>query len=657
MSMFPRGDLPSSIAWIIDTLKQLQGASRPADPVGGGVTTGPVPQHPHSSPTAGGPVDASVITYTPAVLTDWNGDADPGDADNALNQLAERIDDVEGAAGHAALTIGADGEHSLAGQVLSGVDAAAAQKGHIQLAGELTGTAAEPTVAASHSGSTHSAATDAHIADAVDAHDASAISNVPAGSIAATTVQAAIDELATDYAAADSAHAGAADPHMVYRLESADHSHQSTGAQAGQLDHGLALTGLSDDDHPQYVLAGSANYIDLTDGGATTLHSHTGGSGHTIREDGVDFTARTGLNFLEPDGVLLTDDAGNNETEVNMTLYAKLAGRAGGQTIIGGTAANEDLTLQATSHATRTTSTVRLTTDTNAYMEIGAAAQTFGSAILSIQFLGAPIDLKNLLGGIPVRFTDAGAGGPSVEFATGVLNVNEDIDITGHVAVGAAAISSFRVFNVNKDFSVASATSRYGIFIDVEGTATGSPTLSINALGFEAYIGDSTATTQIAQGIYGFAFKKGANNVYGMYGAGMGIGTASGATGLITTEAIALWIRTVRSSATPTSALTKGIYVDDFSAWGAAGNTVYGFQMDTMDASTAPTRVAIQYGDAATPLWKIDQAGAMFMRQLTAPAAIASMAGVYVDTGGAGGRQRLMCLFESGAAQVLATEP
>mgnify|MGYP001618771400 CR=1 FL=1 len=40
----------------------------------------------------------------------------------------------------------------------------------------------------------------------------------------------------------------------LYRLEAADHSHQSTGLQAGQLDHGLALTGLTDDDHTQYLL-------------------------------------------------------------------------------------------------------------------------------------------------------------------------------------------------------------------------------------------------------------------------------------------------------------------------------------------------------------------------------------------------------------------
>lgn len=47
-------------------------------------------------------------------------------------------------------------------------------------------------------------------------------------------------------------------------------------------DHG-ALTGLADDDHTQYLLASAAtdrttfatNWTDLTDGGATTLHTHT----------------------------------------------------------------------------------------------------------------------------------------------------------------------------------------------------------------------------------------------------------------------------------------------------------------------------------------------------------------------------------------------
>ena len=78
-------------------------------------------------------------------------------------------------------------------------------------------------------------------------------------------------------------HVAAADPHTGYRLESADHNHQTTGAEAGQLDHGLALNGLTDDDHTQYAL---------------------------------------------------------------------LAGRSGGQTLKGGTGAAETLLLQGTDHAT-----------------------------------------------------------------------------------------------------------------------------------------------------------------------------------------------------------------------------------------------------------------------------------------------------------------
>jgi hypothetical protein len=57
-----------------------------------------------------------------------------------------------------------------------------------------------------------------------------------------------------EIASSISTHAGLADPHTGYRLESADHSHVSTGLQGGQLDHGTALTGLTDDDHTQYFL-------------------------------------------------------------------------------------------------------------------------------------------------------------------------------------------------------------------------------------------------------------------------------------------------------------------------------------------------------------------------------------------------------------------
>lgn len=52
--------------------------------------------------------------------------------------------------------------------------------------------------------------------------------------------------LATDAELA--AHAAAADPHALYRLESADHSHASSGLQGGTVAHS-ALTGVTADGH------------------------------------------------------------------------------------------------------------------------------------------------------------------------------------------------------------------------------------------------------------------------------------------------------------------------------------------------------------------------------------------------------------------------
>jgi hypothetical protein len=49
-------------------------------------------------PAAGGG-DASAITYTPTTPADWDGGADPGNADGAFDQLAERVKDIEDGGG------------------------------------------------------------------------------------------------------------------------------------------------------------------------------------------------------------------------------------------------------------------------------------------------------------------------------------------------------------------------------------------------------------------------------------------------------------------------------------------------------------------------------------------------------------------------------
>lgn len=99
--------------------------------------------------------------------------------------------------------------------------------------------------------------------------------------------------------------------------------HSHTGG--GVTDHG-ALTGLADDDHPQYatdtdltthaaaadphtvyVREADASWIDLTDSGATTLHSHTGGAALTVQEaDGT--PSDTAVTVIKVPNGSLTDN-------------------------------------------------------------------------------------------------------------------------------------------------------------------------------------------------------------------------------------------------------------------------------------------------------------------------------------------------------------
>lgn len=86
----------------------------------------------------------------------------------------------------------------------------------ITAGGELGGNMDAPTVDVTHSGSSHA-------------------------SIQAAAEATAAAELAT--------HVAAADPHTGYRLESADHSHASTGLEAGQLDAANTHGSASPDTH------------------------------------------------------------------------------------------------------------------------------------------------------------------------------------------------------------------------------------------------------------------------------------------------------------------------------------------------------------------------------------------------------------------------
>lgn len=181
----------------------------------------------------------------------------------------------------------------------------------------------------------------AHLEDATDAHDASAVSVVPFGTIAAVNVQDALEEVLAE--------------------------------AAGVTDHG-ALSGLGDDDHPQYTLtaeaqamadaaeaaaeataaaalaahladaadAHDASAVSIVDAGTyftgtdvesalQELAAGGGIAGVEILDDGVVVATRPTLNFHEGSGVTLTiaDDAGNDEVDVTITASGGVPGSHG----------------------------------------------------------------------------------------------------------------------------------------------------------------------------------------------------------------------------------------------------------------------------------------------------------------------------------------
>lgn len=79
-----------------------------------------------------------------------------------------------------------------------------------------------------------------------------------------------------------------------------------------------------------------------------------GGATPTWKEDSSTVVTSSTIDFLEPDTVLLTSTTASTVT-ININKYALLAGRSGGQTLIGGTGSGNTLTLNSTSHATKST--------------------------------------------------------------------------------------------------------------------------------------------------------------------------------------------------------------------------------------------------------------------------------------------------------------
>ena len=147
----------------------------------------------------------------------------------------------------------------------------------------------------------------------------------------------------------------------IGNFTNAQHAH--TGATSGgTISHGSLTDLTTGDPHTQYLLESTydANTILKADADDTPIALTVDASTIVGRASTGDIAALTAAQVATIVQSSIDHGSIAGLTDDDHTGYARLAGRSGGQTLIGGTAANDDLTLEGTSSATRTTSYVIL---------------------------------------------------------------------------------------------------------------------------------------------------------------------------------------------------------------------------------------------------------------------------------------------------------
>lgn len=350
------------------------------------------------------------------------------------------------------------------------------------------------------------------------------------GYLTATEGNAAYDAIGAATAAV-ATHAALADPHTGYRLESADHTHQSTGLQAGTLDHGLALTGLGDDDHTQYLLANGTRT--LTDNLAVTVLKTIDG-----RDLSVDGTKLDGI------------ESGATADQTAAEILAALI-------TVDGTASGLDADLLDGSHASAfqpvdadltTIAGLTATTDNFLQAKVGAwASRTVAQVKTDLNLTGTNSgDQTSIVGitGTTAQFNAALSDGDFTTgggTATGTNSGDQTITLTGGVTgSGTGNFAATVITNANLTGPITSSGNATTLaIIDAKGdliVGTAADTgvaLAVGAAG-TVPMARSAATSGLAyaavlnKGIYGLTYDNGTDTVNDI---NINVGGAMDATG------------------------------------------------------------------------------------------------------------------------------
>jgi len=196
------------------------------------------------------------------------------------------------------------------------------------------------------------------------------------------------------------------------------------------------------------------------------------------------------------------------------TQYALLAGRAGGQTLYGGTAANEDLTLEATSNATRTTSYVVLSPSGGS--TVVGAVESIQAKLQIVGGTGAEDDQGVRLSG---TYSSNTAHPHRVETSHPLADTKAvaAYDAKLHVT-GAGALDHIVGFQARPDYNgTGTLNAMYDLFVASQLTGSGT-----TAARFGLYVADASLTAGALTNNYGVyvATLAAGTNKYGVYVAG-----------------------------------------------------------------------------------------------------------------------------------------
>jgi hypothetical protein len=194
-----------------------------------------------------------------------------------------------------------------------------------------------------------------------------------------------------------------------------------------------------------------------------TIAASGGGGGHTIQEDGTPLTARSNLNF--DDGIIATDDAGNDATNVNLDYANAVASlNTDGSSVIGSSA---QVSPEDHVHA------IPATLDTNA--RVGVRKNSAGGTSLRRRL--------NLIEGSNITLTISDDAG------------DEEIDITVTAGAGGGGLTTLlngRPFGIVQRNQVFNSTAISALGGYQSPTVVGTPTAFEDSTG--AYINYATST-------------------------------------------------------------------------------------------------------------------------------------------------------------------